>query len=122
VASAQTSITIEADAPMVDSQSGTVRQVVGEQYIQDLPLEGRNAASLFAVVNTSGSLAGFAAGPVMGYTITLCGQYFGSGEPSDPVGWTALFVMIGVVYIASALSWLFIDCTKSVDADSAVVG
>ena len=46
VASAQTSITIEADAPMVDSQSGTVRQVVGEQYIQDLPLEGRNAAAL----------------------------------------------------------------------------
>ena len=30
VASAQTSLTIEADAPMVDSQSGTVRQVVGE--------------------------------------------------------------------------------------------
>jgi hypothetical protein len=46
VASTQTSITIEADAPMVDSQSGTVRQVVGEQYIQELPLEGRNAAAL----------------------------------------------------------------------------
>ncbi len=46
VATSQTSITIEADAPMVDSQSGTVRQVVGEQYIQDLPLEGRNAAAL----------------------------------------------------------------------------
>jgi carboxypeptidase family protein len=46
VASSQTSITIQADAPMVDSQSGTVRQVVGEQYIQDLPLEGRNAAAL----------------------------------------------------------------------------
>lgn len=46
VAGAQTSITVEADASMVDSQSGTVRQVVGEQYIQDLPLEGRNAAAL----------------------------------------------------------------------------
>jgi hypothetical protein len=46
VASAQTSITIEADAPMVDSQSGTVRQVVGEQYTQELPLKGRNAAAL----------------------------------------------------------------------------
>src|SRR5947207_1986131 len=46
VAAALTSVTIEADAPMVDSQSGTVRQVVGEQYIQDLPLEGRNAAAL----------------------------------------------------------------------------
>jgi Carboxypeptidase regulatory-like domain len=46
VATAEASITIEADAPMVDSQSGTVRQVVGEQYIRDLPLEGRNAAAL----------------------------------------------------------------------------
>ncbi len=72
---------------------------------------GRNAASLFALVNTSGSLAAFAAGPLMGYTI----KFFGNGEKADPAGWTALFVMIGVVYIASALSWLFIDCTKSVD-------
>src|SRR5581483_10830734 len=46
VAAASTSITIQEDAPMVDSQSGTVRQVVGAEYIQDLPLEGRNAAAL----------------------------------------------------------------------------
>ena len=46
VATATTSITIHEDAPMVDSQSGALRQVVGEQYIQDLPLNGRNAASL----------------------------------------------------------------------------
>jgi MFS family permease len=78
---------------------------------------GRNSASLFALVNTSGSLAGFAAGPVMGYTISRFGTYFGNGKLSDPAGWTALFVMIGIVYIASALSWLFIDCTKSVDSE-----
>jgi sugar phosphate permease len=77
---------------------------------------GRSAASLFALVNTSGSLAGFVSGPVMGYTITLFGRRFGSDGTADlAAGWTALFVMIGVVYIASALSWLFIDCTKSVD-------
>ena len=46
VAAATTSIVIQEDAPMVDSQSGTVRQVVGEEYIQELPLEGRNAAAL----------------------------------------------------------------------------
>lgn len=78
---------------------------------------GRNAASLFALVNTSGSLAGFVAGPVMGYTITLFGKYLGNGEATDSAGWQALFVMIGAVYIASAASWLFIDCTKSVDAE-----
>jgi hypothetical protein len=46
VATALTQITIKEDAPMVDAQSGTVRQVVGEEYIQDLPLNGRNAAAL----------------------------------------------------------------------------
>jgi hypothetical protein len=46
VAASATRITVEADAPMVDAQSGTLRQVVDEQYIQDLPLNGRNAASL----------------------------------------------------------------------------
>jgi len=46
VAASVTQITIKEDAPMVDAQSGTVRQVVGEAYIQDLPLNGRNAAAL----------------------------------------------------------------------------
>ena len=46
VATSATAITISADAPMVDSVSGTVRQVVGQQYIEDLPLQGRNAAML----------------------------------------------------------------------------
>jgi protocatechuate 3,4-dioxygenase beta subunit len=40
VATSVTAITIKEDAPMVDAQSGTVRQVVGEQYIEDLPLQG----------------------------------------------------------------------------------
>lgn len=79
-------------------------------------MAGRNSASLFALVNTSGSLAGFVAGPVMGYTIDFFGKSLGSGSEGDPAGWTALFVMIGVVYIASALSWLFIDCTQTVDS------
>ncbi len=46
VATSTTAITVKEDAPMVDSQSSTVRQVVGEEYIADLPLQGRNAANL----------------------------------------------------------------------------
>lgn len=30
-------------------------------------------------------------------------------------GWTALFIVMGVVYVASSLSWLFIDCTKTLE-------
>ena len=46
VASATTNITIQEDTPMVDAQSSALHQVVSEQYIEDLPLNGRNAASL----------------------------------------------------------------------------
>jgi hypothetical protein len=76
-------------------------------------LGGRNSASLFALVNTSGSLAGFAAGPTMGKAI----DFFGGGAKDNPAGWTALFVIIGTVYVASGLTWLFIDCTRTVEAE-----
>src|SRR5260370_25304913 len=46
VAGSAQQITVSADAPMVDSESGALRQVVSERYIQELPLNGRNAATL----------------------------------------------------------------------------
>lgn len=72
---------------------------------------GRNAASLFALVNTSGSLAAVVSGPAMGYTI----EWFGRGVTGNPDGWRALLIGIGAIYIISALSWLFIDCTHTLD-------
>jgi MFS family permease len=176
-------------------------------------IAGRNAASVFASVNTVGSIAGFVAGPTMGliimaysdshaveaesavamysaedrsqlvklkylnvvpgsvtgtvyesdrslanFTMTDDGDFkFNSGDKHDieslgrrsrvdtvrgtlvfgaiekdtrklrvvadyryvdyANGWTAVFVMLGGVYLASALSWLFIDCTKKLDVD-----
>jgi hypothetical protein len=74
---------------------------------------GRNAASVFAVVNTAGSLAGFIAGPTMGFTL----KYFSGSEQANAAGWTALFVSIGCIYLASALSWLFIDCTQTLEEE-----
>lgn len=46
VAGSTQQVTVTADAPMVDSESGTLRQVVSEKFIQELPLNGRNAAAL----------------------------------------------------------------------------
>jgi Carboxypeptidase regulatory-like domain len=43
-------VTVTADAVMVNTQSGTLSQVVQEQYIRDLPLNGRNAATLIRMV------------------------------------------------------------------------
>ncbi len=49
-------VLVQADVPMVDTQSGTLRRTVNEQYIQNLPLNGRNAAQL--VFMASGAVSG----------------------------------------------------------------
>jgi hypothetical protein len=44
--SATASVTVEANADLVDTRSGTLRQTVDQRRITDLPLQGRNAATL----------------------------------------------------------------------------
>src|SRR5262249_51143192 len=46
VATVVQQVSVQANAEMVDTQSGSLRQVVTERYIKELPLNGRNAASL----------------------------------------------------------------------------
>lgn len=50
VGSVAESINVTADAQMVQTQSGTLGQVVQQRYIQELPLNGRNAATLIRMV------------------------------------------------------------------------
>ncbi len=44
--SAVTQVAVNADSEMVDTESGTLRQLVRKQYLENLPLNGRNAATL----------------------------------------------------------------------------
>jgi hypothetical protein len=44
--SAVSQVAVTADSEMVDTESGTLHQVVGKQYLENLPLNGRNAATL----------------------------------------------------------------------------
>jgi len=39
-------VNVIENAPMIDTESGALRQVVNERYIHEMPLEGRNAAAL----------------------------------------------------------------------------
>jgi hypothetical protein len=73
---------------------------------------GRSAASVFAIINTSGSIGGIVSGPIMGRMLL----YFSSNstQPTD-AGWTALFISLAIIYLASAVSWLFVDCTCPID-------
>ena len=43
-------ISVTADTVMVNTQSGALSQVVQQQYLQELPLNGRNAATLIRMV------------------------------------------------------------------------
>ena len=49
-------VNVTENTQMVDSESGTLRQVVNERYIQELPLQARNAATL--VFMAPGTVAG----------------------------------------------------------------
>src|SRR5262249_254389 len=44
------SVTVEADAALVETRSGTIKGVVDQQRIVELPLNGRNAATLVNLV------------------------------------------------------------------------
>ncbi len=46
VQSTSQEMTVNANAEMVDTESGTLHQIVGQQYAENLPLNGRNAATL----------------------------------------------------------------------------
>src|SRR5262245_4439699 len=50
IAAVGESVSVIADAAMVNTQSGALSQVVQGQYIQELPLNGRNAATLIRMV------------------------------------------------------------------------
>lgn len=39
-------VTVTANAQMIDTESSTLHQIVGRQYLENLPLNGRNAATL----------------------------------------------------------------------------
>lgn len=59
IGSASQSVTVEANAEMVQTQSGALSQVVGQQKIVELPLNGRNAATLILLTpGTSDTTAG----------------------------------------------------------------
>ncbi len=57
------SVTVEADAALVETRSGTIKGVVDQQRIVELPLNGRNAATLVNLVaGTVDLMAGNARG------------------------------------------------------------
>jgi hypothetical protein len=46
VQSTATEVIVNSNAEMIDTESNTLHQIVGQQYLENLPLNGRNAATL----------------------------------------------------------------------------
>jgi len=84
---------------------------------------GRYSATVFSVINTSGGIAGTVT-PIMGGL--LLGHYATTsmvdGQEVMVTHYEPVFVMVGVMYLLSAVSWLFIDSENSLDGDERSAG
>jgi len=79
---------------------------------------GRYSATVFSVINTAGGIAGVVT-PVIGgwlldrYSTTS----IVNGEKVMVTHYEPVFVMVGVMYLLSAVCWLFINSEDSLDRD-----
>lgn len=74
-------------------------------------IAGHGAATVFACVNTVGSLGGFVAGPLIGVAL----KAFSGADKVTAAGWNAVFLLIALVYVAAASCWPWIDCGRPLD-------
>lgn len=86
-------------------------------------LGGRYSATVFSVINTSGGIAGvitpIIGGLLLGYYATTS---IVDGEEVMVTHYEPVFVMVGVMYLLSAICWLFINSENSLDRDERSVG
>lgn len=84
---------------------------------------GRYSGTVFSIINSSGSAAGFVV-PIVGGI--LLDQYVTEkvvdGELVRITQYEPVFILVGVMYLLSALCWIFIDCTKSLDPGESAGG
>jgi sugar phosphate permease len=77
---------------------------------------GRYSGTVFSVINSSGSLAGFlmpiTAGIILDRYVT---EEIIDGEIVRITHFEPVFLLVGVMYLLSAVCWLFINCTNSLD-------
>jgi sugar phosphate permease len=79
------------------------------QWATVTDISGQAAGTVFGMMNTVGSLAGFVAGPLIGYLI-------------QAYGWGMMFYCMAGVYFVSGMCWLAIDCTRPLFREGEVSG
>lgn len=83
-------------------------------------LGGRYSGTVFSINNTSGNLGAMVLpflviGPLLDhYTVNTIVD----GQTVPVTNYTPVFVLMGVLYMVSAICWFWIDCTKRIEADT----
>jgi sugar phosphate permease len=79
-------------------------------------LGGRCSATVFSIINTAGTIGGvvmpIALGVLLDWNTIKLNV---GGVESTKTDWAPLFLVLASMYLASAIFWLLIDCTQSLD-------
>ena len=83
---------------------------------------GRCSASVFSIINTAGGIGGITmilfAGPFLDYFTV---EMIVGGTRKLVTDYNPLFMVVAGMYVLSALSWFFIDCTNRLDKPGSAV-
>ena len=79
---------------------------------------GRYSATVFSVINTAGGIAGVVTPVIGGWLLDRYSTMsIVNGEKVMVTHYEPVFVMVGVMYLLSAVCWLFINSEDSLDRD-----
>ena len=82
-------------------------------------LGGRYSATVFGIINTTGSIGGILSPVMFGMILDYnTSEQVIDGVTQSVTNYNPLFLAVAGMYLISALTWLFIDCTKSLEHDA----
>jgi hypothetical protein len=77
---------------------------------------GRFSATVFSIVNMAGNvgalLTPFVIGPLLD---AFTEKQTVAGKLVSTTNFTPMFVLVGAMYLGSAVCWLFVDCTRRLE-------
>lgn len=77
---------------------------------------GRYSATVFSIINSSGSVGGVITPLIGGYMLDrFAKEEVVNGQTVTIANYQPVFLMVGLMYLASALCWVFINCTNTLD-------
>lgn len=81
-------------------------------------LGGRYSATVFSIINTAGTLGGVVMPLIFGLVLDWATtKTLVAGETEITTDWTPLFLLLAGMFLISALCWIGIDCTKSLERE-----